>query len=157
MKKLSIIAIVFCFSNSVIAQTYQSKLNNGTCAEMSLRYDASGLYYHLNEITCEGQTVKFYNLTSISYNSAGFTIPDDGENYWLIPFDGSGPYLLQKTKAYCVSCFCDGDGYCSFYFNHYFGCMGCSTGCNTHIYECEGGVWFSSGGVIVQAGSVFEE
>jgi hypothetical protein len=156
MKKLSIIAIVFCFSNSVIAQTYQSKLKNGNCAEMSLRYDASGLYYHLDEITCAAdQTVRIYNLTSISYNSDGFTIPDDGRNYWLIPFDGSGPYLLEKTKAYCVYCYCgDVDGSCSFYFTTWL-CHGCS--CETVFYECAGGLRFRSGGVIVQAGSIFEE
>lgn len=142
------------------AQPYVSKLTNATCREISIRWENENVIYHTAQMEC-GDEIRttFYNLTDIPFgNDHRFTIPDDGNSYWLIPFDGSGPYLTERKKAYCVNCFCydGGTGYCSFYFGGGYCCYG-SCACSLVIYECEGGVTFRSGAILVKAKTVFEE
>jgi hypothetical protein len=165
MKKLFVIVFLTSFVNSLPAQTFQSRKEDGNCAQISIRYDGSTVYYHLDRIdgNCADYQMMFVNRTNIQVINKKFIIPDDGRTYWMISFEASEPpHMAERQNAYCVSCsscawpsFATCDSFCMGAGGGY--CCGQCVVCDTHIYKCAGGFSLRNGVVLVQATTVIME
>ncbi|MFI5219342.1 MAG: hypothetical protein ACHQNT_07610 [Bacteroidia bacterium] len=162
MKKLFIIVFLTYFVYSLPAQTFTSRKENGSCAQMTIRYEGSTVYYHIDEMegNCSDTYMMFINQTDIPVIDRRFTIPDDGQNYWMISFEANEPpQVAEKNKAECVICHCiaPDNGSCdNFALNGGHGyCWGNCWSCDTIWVDCDGAGFKNSNGlVLVQADAV---
>ncbi len=123
-------------SLSVFSQngTYKSTIGNYYYS-ISITMDGTVAHYKLSKIEQDDQIGSgFYMLADITVNETGqFNIPDNGKNYWVIPFSGNEPVTMENCTTGTRECAClAGNGACnpSGEFCRNAGCHECNNICS---------------------------
>ncbi len=158
MKKYHIFSIIIILSLSFIsvkATDFTSRTGPTTCFKMT--YTMSGTVATFirvsipNDLNLRDQ---WYNETNLTISTDGtFTVPNDGNKYWVVPFDGSKPVLMQiGGNARVCECFASGN--CKVVG------IGCAwDGCNECHWATKSGgtggiLKFKGGAVFIKASSI---
>jgi hypothetical protein len=108
--KASLTLVIFFFSFAVsfniYAQPYQSRVGEGQFRQIDITMQGSTCYYDLYSIADGPDGVWIHMISDIDVDDEGnFTIPDDENTYWLVPFDGNNPVELIP-RTYNLDCGC---------------------------------------------------
>ena len=162
MKKLLLFFALSTLSLTVSAQdgSYVSYTSD-KYVSIDIRTEGTTIYYKLKEIAANPEIGSgFYNLSDIVIAENGnFEIPDNGKNYWLIPFDGTNPVTMAQCTTGTRKCGCEGgDGACNDaapFCRNTSGCHECMNSCGAAGASAR--VMVTGGSILVYATAIKRE
>jgi hypothetical protein len=82
-------------------------------------------------------TTYLSNFANVSIVNGKFTVPTDGNSYWIIPFEGGTAHKLN-SGIWCIDCFCEGqEGQFAECNLRYKTCGGSCSACTMEIRVCD--------------------
>lgn len=144
--------------------TYISKSSGSNALQLEVEIREGIAYTKRKKVPFEKRLkTTLFNLTEIGFNGSSFSIPNDGNKYFIIPFDNTRPTILSSGD-YTFDCECnEGGGHqgCILYFSfgtHFCGEYGC--GCCALLITGGGPIIHhigKGGGVLIKAFKVVEQ
>jgi hypothetical protein len=138
MKNLLMIFLGWVCTTSISAQTHtlRATVDQATTVEMTVRIENNIAYVHRSPVAFDATAQHgIADLAGVEIGDGTITIPDDGERYWIVPYDAQVEAFTPTFTYLCLKCYCmEGPGTCKIIQN---GCYfeTCNV-CMLVLYPC---------------------
>lgn len=108
--------LFLCFTLSMLGvlvtnaqQVIQARATSTSVKQMTVTYQNNIANINLIEVSHQdGLLPGVSDLANVGVTDGRFTIPNDGNTYWIVYFKDGSAARATGGASYCIDCFCEG-------------------------------------------------